>query len=126
MNAEKHILVVDDEECIRLFVQEALALEGIECSAACCADEALSLLGTREFDLLVTDIKMPGMDGISLMRAARGIHPGLPTLVITGYATGTAAREHVEDEVQGYLLKPFTLNDFLDAVSTALAVPHEA
>lgn len=124
MTDPPRILIVDDEECIRLFVQEALAMEGYDCTAADCADAALELIATHAFGLLITDVKMPGMDGISLMREARKIRPELPTLVITGYATGSAAREHVEHEVQGYLLKPFTLTEFLEAVTGALPLPQ--
>lgn len=120
MSGSRRILVVDDEECIRLFVREALAMEGYDCATASCGAEALDLIADHPFDLLITDVKMPGMDGISLMREARRIRPTLPVIIITGYAAGTAAREQVENEVQGYVLKPFTLKEFLDAVGAAL------
>lgn len=121
MNGPRRILVVDDEECIRLFVREALVMEGFDCALACCGADALDLIVARDFDLLITDVKMPGMDGISLMREARRVRPNLPVLIITGYAPGPAAREQVGNEVQGYLQKPFTLKEFLGAVDTALS-----
>ncbi len=80
-----HILVADDEEALRVFLARALTLRGHQVETAMDGAEALQKLGNGRFDLLLSDIMMPVMDGITLALNASRDHPKLPIIMMTGY-----------------------------------------
>ena len=80
-------------------------------------------LRTVEYDLLITDLKMPGMDGLSVIREARRLFPELPVIIITGYSTEASAIEAINLGVSGYITKPFRLPRILAAAQKALGEP---
>ncbi len=122
MQAEgRSILVVDDEAIIRDLMTEILTDEGFNVVAAPGGSEALdSLRDRRDFQLLFTDIMMPEMDGIQLIREARRIAPSMIPIVMTGYATLESARAAVREGAYDYVLKPFSLSEIKLAIHNAL------
>ena len=115
------ILVVDDEIVIRELLLDILTDEGFSVTLASNGAAALDLLNrSDDFVALFTDIMMPVMDGIELVREARKIRPNLVPIVMTGYATLETARAAVKEGAYDYVLKPFNLSEIKLAVSNAL------
>lgn len=116
------VLVVDDESSIREMLSRMLTLSQYKVDTAADAMAALHLLRTAEvpYDLLIADLKMPGIDGLSLIRQARQISAGLPIIIITGYSTKSSAIEAVNLGVAGYLTKPFQVSQVLAAAARAI------
>lgn len=112
------ILVVDDEEPLRTLVARGLGLDGHSCLTASDGAEALDMLiaeGGR-FDLLLTDIRMPLMDGIALALAAKQAFPDLPIMLMTGYAEQRERARSLEAIVSEVMTKPFTIADLRETV----------
>ncbi len=114
------ILVVDDEASIRELLSKTLALAEYEVHVAPDGPSALERLRLAPYDLLITDLKMPGMDGLTLIREARRLKPDLPVIIITGYSTEASAIEAINLGVSGYLTKPFRVPRVLAAAAKAL------
>lgn len=118
------VLVVDDEDLVRETLAENLESEGIDVVTAANATDALSLLAAGdEVDAIVTDLSMPGMDGIALIRAAQALRPGLPAVLLTGFAKDDTAIA-VSGAISGafsLLRKPASFHDVLDMVQSLLA-----
>jgi len=104
------ILLADDEKTIRKTLGDAIEDAGHEVLAASSAEEALGLLEHRVVDCLITDLKLPGMSGLDLLRRVRTMHPETYVLVITGHASIESAVEAVKAGATDYVEKPF-LND---------------
>ncbi len=121
MSATNRILVVDDEIVIRELMTGILSDEGFVVESASNGSAALQLLREKDdFVVLFTDIMMPEMNGIELIREAAKIVPSLVPIVMTGYATMETAREAVQAGAYDYILKPFNLSEIKMAVSNAL------
>ena len=116
------ILVAEDEEAIRSLVVRALEMERHTVTAVSDGAAALDVLSREngQFDLLLTDIKMPIMDGIALALTAARDYPGLSILLMTGYADQRERASGLEGLVQGVIAKPFTLAELRFAVAAAL------
>lgn len=114
------ILVVDDEASIRELLTRTLALTEYDVEAVADGNTGLERLRLASYDLLIADLRMPGMDGLTLIREARRLHPGLRVIIITGYSTESSAIEAVNLSVVGYLVKPFRVPQVLAAVARAL------
>jgi excisionase family DNA binding protein len=117
------ILVVDDEASIRDLLAKTLALAEYDVDTASDAATALSRVRVSEYDLLIADLRMPGMDGLTLVRQVKGIRAELPVIIITGFSSETSAIEAVNLGVAGYLRKPFRVPEVLAAAARALGVP---
>ena len=116
------IIVVDDETELMNALCEMLAGQGYETAGFLTGEEALAVLKEREFDLLLTDLMMPGMDGIELIRAGLEIDPNLIGIVMTGHGTVQTAVEAMKTGAFDYILKPFKLNTLLPLLSRAMQV----
>jgi response regulator RpfG family c-di-GMP phosphodiesterase len=115
------ILVVDDEAVIRELITDILGDEGYIVITADSGRSALEILEKpNDIVLLFTDIMMPEMDGIELIRASRKIQPSIVPIVMTGYATLETARAAVKEGAYDYVLKPFSLSEIKLAVNNAL------
>jgi len=114
------ILVVDDEAELMSALCEMLADQGYETAGFLNADEALAVLKEQEFDLMLTDLMMPGMNGIDLIRAGLEIDPNLIGIVMTGHGTVQTAVEAMKTGACDYILKPFKLNTLLPLLSRAM------
>jgi excisionase family DNA binding protein len=125
-NGRPKILVVDDEESVRNLVAKALIDAKYQVDTAVDGSSALERLRTTEYDLLITDLKMPGMDGLSVIREARRQLADLPIVIITGYSTEASAIEAINLGVSGYLTKPFRLPRILAVTAHALGEPAPA
>jgi CheY-like chemotaxis protein len=114
------ILVVDDEETIRRALEKRLVKLGHEAVAACDGVDAWSRLAREQFDLLITDYKMPRMDGMALLARIREGGISLPVIVITGTSTENP-RMFLEHGAVAYLLKPIAREELEAALARALA-----
>lgn len=114
------ILVAEDEKAVREFVCRALDQEGHTVTSVEDGLQALSQLAIKEFDLLLTDIVMPGMDGIALALKVARDQPDLPILLMSGYAMERQRAHNLEALIHEVIPKPFTLRDILDAVAKVL------
>lgn len=119
------ILIAEDEQALRRFVARALVMDGHEIVEAGDGAEALDHLMDGSFDLLLSDIRMPVMDGIALAGAAAAQRPGMPILLMTGYAEQRERAEPLMRIVVDVVAKPFSLPDIRQAVAEAL-VPKAA
>jgi excisionase family DNA binding protein len=117
------ILVVDDEQAVRDLLAKTLTMADYDVDSAPDGASAIDRLRAVEYDLLITDLKMPGMDGLSVIREARRSAPDLPVIIITGYSTEASAIEAINLGVAGYLTKPFRLPRILAATARALGEP---
>jgi diguanylate cyclase (GGDEF)-like protein len=113
-------LVVDDEEIVRSFLIDVLTDEGYQVSAASSGEEALRLLSTEEYDLIITDIKMPGMDGMEVLRTAKSMDSNQNVIVMTGYASTETAVESMKLGAADYITKPFNLDQIKIVVAKTL------
>ena len=114
------VLVVDDEATIRDLLSKTLALAEYDVDMAHDGRTALDRLRIIPYDLLITDLKMPGVDGLTVIREARRLKADLPVIIITGFSNEASAIEAVNLGVSGYLTKPFRVPRVLAAASKAL------
>lgn len=117
------VLIADDEDSMRQLVARAIAMDGHETVTAQDGAEALEIL-TREdgaFDLLLTDIQMPVMDGIALALSAARDFPQLTILLMTGFADQRERASNLDALVHDVVTKPFSVADIRTAVADALA-----
>ena len=120
MTAPK-VLVVDDEKAMRLSLSEIIRLDGCEVQAAASGEEALQLLSTNSFDLMLLDIKMPGMDGIRVLSESRRLSPQTVIILLTAHGTLDTAMQAIENQAFAYLLKPSAPDVIIDKVRRGLA-----
>ena len=119
----KHrILIVDDEVAQMKALCDTLELHGYETMGFNNGQEALDVLQAAKFDLLLTDMMMPGMDGLSLLRAAQKLDPNLVGVVMTGHGSIDTAVEAMKAGALDYILKPFKVRVILPVLSRALTV----
>src|SRR5439155_14943893 len=115
------ILIVDDEEPIRDFVSAMLSSAGFICSQAASGKEALALLDSgEEFELMLSDLMMPEMNGIALLEAAKERFPDLPVVMVTAVTDISVALGAIRNGAYDYLLKPFEREQLLATVRRAL------
>jgi putative two-component system response regulator len=120
-NTRPRVLCVDDEPVILQILRRLLEVQGFE--AVICGDPvaAIALFDSTAFDVVITDIHMPAMDGLALMQALRERRPELPVVVVTGHGTVDTAIQALREGASGMLVKPFTGEELLGEVSRALA-----
>jgi DNA-binding response OmpR family regulator len=114
------LLVVDDEVNLRAGLRDLLSLMGYQVDEAASGHKALELLESRLYDLMVLDIRMPGMDGVEVMHRARQMHPDLSIIVLTAHASLESAIAAVKSDAADYMLKPFNVEDLAATISQAL------
>ena len=114
------VLVVDDEASIRDLLSKTLALAEYDVDVAPDGRAALDRMRMYPYDLLIADLKMPGMDGLTVIREAKRYKADLPVIIITGFSTESSAIEAVNLGVAGYLTKPFRVPQVLAAAAKAL------
>jgi DNA-binding NtrC family response regulator len=122
-NTRQRVLVVDDEASIRDLLSKTLALAEYDVDTAPDGTTALDRMRAFSYDLLIADLRMPGMDGLTLIRQAKRIKADIPVIIITGFSTESSAIEAVNLGVAGYLTKPFRVPQVLAAASKALGAP---
>ncbi|MEN6437900.1 MAG: response regulator [Syntrophobacter sp.] len=110
------VLVVDDELVVRDSLKEWLGMEGFSVDMAESGKGAIELLSANEYGLMLLDIKMPGMDGVEVLKIAKEMRPELPVLMMTAYATVETAVEAMKLGARDYLLKPFDIEALVSKV----------
>jgi DNA-binding response OmpR family regulator len=116
-NETAHVLVVDDEGAIRYSVSKTLQRIGYEVEEAASGEEALEMMGKREYDVILTDIRMPGLTGVDLLKRIKDIAPDGIVILMTGYASLGTAVESLRLGAHDYLIKPSSSQDIRQSVS---------
>jgi signal transduction histidine kinase len=125
MNDEEikaRLLVVDDEQAQLRALCDTLEDQGYQVHGCGSGDQALAALRQARFDLMLSDLKMPGMNGIALLRAAQAIDPMLSGIIMTGEGSIGTAVEAMQSGALDYVLKPFTLSAILPVVGRSLTI----
>lgn len=115
------ILVVDDEKAMRLSLSEIFVLRGAQVTAAADGREAIELLNQRDFDLMMLDLKMPGMSGMQVLEVAQKVRPGTVVILLTAHATLDSAISALRRGAFDYLLKPCEPRTLIAGVERGLA-----
>jgi len=119
-NVKARIFFVDDQLCAKSVMSSVLGRINAEVESFCCGRDCLKRLHTADCDLLITDLKMPGMTGFELLKAAKRLSPTLPVLVITGYGDIPSAVKAIKMGASDFIEKPLERERFLSAVRTIL------
>ncbi len=115
------VLVVDDEPSVVDVFQEFLSGEGYELSVAASGEEALRLIPDVRPDVILTDINLPGLSGLEVMRFAKGLDPEVSVIVVTGYASASTAIDALRQGAYDYVTKPFDLDEVHQIVERGIA-----
>jgi DNA-binding response OmpR family regulator len=107
------VLLVDDEEELVATVAERLELRGIDAEALTTGEAALERLTARKFDVVVVDVKMPGMDGLELLRRIKTMQPEIQVILLTGRGSGKESQRGLEEGAFDYLIKPINIDDLI-------------
>jgi YesN/AraC family two-component response regulator len=114
----RNILIVDDEQVMREFLSDVL--EDFEIEKASDGDEAIQILNDREFDLIITDMKMPRVSGEEVVKYAREKHPKTKIIVISGYSSLSSVSNTLGYGVSAFLSKPFTIKQLREEIEKSL------
>jgi YesN/AraC family two-component response regulator len=120
------LLVVDDELLIRDLLYDFFNGQGWTISVADNGNKAMSIMETKQIDIVLTDIKMPGMDGLELAAWVRENHPATPVVIITGYPSVETAVSAIRTKVTDYITKPFNINQLLKTLEANIPQTKEA
>jgi CheY-like chemotaxis protein len=121
MENEFRILVVDDERMYRTLLQKTLAEEGYQVTVAEDGNRAAELIEAQPFDLVLTDLAMPGLGGIDVLRFANRQDPKIKVIIVTGFASLDTALAAIREGVYDYVTKPFQLEEIKITVGNAAA-----
>ncbi len=114
------ILIVDDDAHLRQSFEKLLSQEGHTVRTAASGEAALALVGSQQFDLVIMDVRMPGMNGLDTFQAMRKIEPKLPVIIMTAFGTTETAIEATKMGAFDYVLKPFEIPEVLLVIEQAL------
>src|SRR6476661_1795050 len=118
--APLHLLLVDDEAPFRLVIAERLAEQGFQVEQAGTGEVALERLNDFAFDILITDLRLPGVDGRRILDEAFSRYPDIIAIVITGFGTVREAVEVTRLGAEGFITKPFQFEELLHELNVAL------
>ena len=119
-NTKIKILVVDDEPGMREMLSFSLGMQGFDITTAACGEEAVEKAATNKFDLMITDMKMPGMDGIQTLVAIKKIDPDMETIVATGFGNIETAVLALKEGAFDYVFKPIGVDELDIIIQRAL------
>lgn len=114
------ILIVDDELLIRDLLYDFFTNQGWEITTAENGVKALEILEHRSVDLLLTDLKMPGLDGMELTNRVKEEYPSLPVVIMTGFPSIDTAIQALRHKVEDYIIKPFNINQLFKTVERSI------
>lgn len=114
------ILVVDDELLIRDLLYDFFSGQGWQIAVAENSEKALKILHDKKVDLVLTDIKMPELDGLQLAAKLKETDPALPVVVMTGYPSVESAVSALRAKVEDYVIKPFNINQLFKLIETTI------
>lgn len=115
------ILVLDDEEIVRVSCKKCLIPEGYDVDVAANGVEGLFMTENNRYDVILTDLKMPDMDGMEFLVKVKERHPDTKVIMITGYSTVEHAVKAMRIGAYNYIEKPFTPDALIEAVKEAMA-----
>jgi two-component system response regulator HydG len=118
------VLVVDDQVDMAQMIAEHLSDRGYVAVAESSPRKAVEMLSTQRFDVLVTDLRMPDIDGIALLRVSRELDPKRPVIMLTAHSTVETAVEATGRGAYHYLIKPFRLDVLFRLIEQSLIVPR--
>jgi two-component system cell cycle response regulator len=113
MDYMNSVLIVDDDEGLLEMFQTALSLEGYQCEKAATVEKALELITSKQFDILIADIRMPGMTGLELTERAKKIRPEMAVIVMTAYIEEFSYDGAIEVGASDFIKKPFTVRELV-------------
>ena len=119
-DSHEKILVVDDEKHVRTLFERVLVKEGYQVECAASGNEAIDKLANSSFDLVVTDLKMDGIDGLDLIKKGKRAKQDLPFVLISGYGTAQTAGLAAKEGADVFLMKPIDITELKSAVKRAL------
>ncbi|WP_319762653.1 response regulator [Maridesulfovibrio sp.] len=121
MNASQKtsILILDDEPIVSKRLHPALEKKGYEVESFTDSSKALARVHERNFDIVVTDLKMDGVDGMQFLTEVKGISPETEVIIITGFATMETAKESIRKGIFDFLAKPFKLGEIQEVIRQA-------
>ncbi|MFN3480428.1 MAG: sigma-54-dependent transcriptional regulator [Thermodesulfovibrionales bacterium] len=114
------ILVIDDEEIVRVSCKKCLTPEGYDVDVAANGIEGLAMTENNRYDVILTDLKMPDMDGMEFLAKVKERHPDTKVIMITGYSTVEHAVKAMRMGAYNYIEKPFTPDALIEAVKEAI------
>jgi len=120
-DAAARVLIVDDEPSVAEVFQEFLASQGYTLSLAASGEEAVRRLAEFHPDMILTDLNLPGLSGLEVMRAAKAVDPEVCVVVVTGYASASTAIDALRQGAYDYVTKPFDLDDVFQIVERGIA-----
>ncbi|MES0491290.1 MAG: HD domain-containing phosphohydrolase [Leptospirales bacterium] len=120
MVRKEQILVVDDEVLTLRLVQKVLKKHNLDVSTAANAEEALEIIKNKNFNLLLTDVRMPGLNGIELLHQFKQHSPGAAAVIFSGHGNLDMALDAINKGSDGFLMKPFTTDELINTVNSAL------
>jgi DNA-binding NtrC family response regulator len=116
----KHLLIVEDESALRTAIAAQLTARGYEVQEAGSGEEAVARLADFAFDIIITDLRLPGIDGSAVVEAAVGRYPDIIAIVVTGYGTVKDAVEAIKRGAWDFVSKPFQIDELLHALDSAI------
>lgn len=119
-----NILIIDDDDQIRISFQKLLTKEGYDVQSAASGEAGLILLIEQIPDVVILDIRLPGMNGLETLRRIHEIESRLPVIIMTAFGTTDTAIEAIKNGAFDYILKPFEIPDMLAVIEKALAASH--
>src|SRR3984957_1242975 len=121
--ATARVLVAEDNPAVREFITRSLGTAGYKTVAVADGQQALDILAKEKFDVLVTDIVMPNVDGIALALKAVRLFPDLRIVMISGYAQERMRAHNLDALVHRIIAKPFSLEEICEAVRDSISLP---
>src|SRR6266545_3303723 len=119
-DSSKHVLLVEDEAPLRRVVARQLADRGYQVEQAESGEAAIARLADFAFDIIITDLRLPGVDGSAVIEAAVARYPDIIAIVVTGYGTVKDAVEAIKRGAWDFVSKPFQIDELLHALDSAL------
>ena len=119
------VLIVDDDAIVVRSCRRVLEAEGMDIHTANTVAQGVAMLTEADFDLMLTDIKMPGQDGFAMIARARQLRPDLPILMMSGYSTAETIANGRRLGADNHIAKPFTPEELLIAVRNTIVSIHE-
>lgn len=121
MNSKASILLVDDEEEFVSTLAERLEIRGFQPEAATSGQQAVELMENRHFDVMVLDVKMPGMSGFKVMEKAKELRPDLPVILLTGHGSTDDGVQGMHQGAFDFLMKPLDIDELISKIREATA-----
>ncbi len=119
MSSGPKILIIDDEERFRTTMAKLLTVRGLEVSTIGDGETALKELREKSYDVIILDVRMPGMSGIQVMAELRKLDPFIEVIIMTGYASVDNAKKIMELGAYDYLLKPYNIDELMEKIEAA-------